>query len=422
MKEPVCAICKGGKLLCGKKFCPIVQRLNYWKSTIERVNDSFFGTSPPSVFVGRHSYPRVNVGILSPPVEVENAEILDFPEVWYEERLTIRQILDYRSEMINSRTMYDVKRPKGKLLETMQELAMASKATDVEVWLKSRPKFKFSVSNFVPPIGNPATIKEAKIAENVRVPRKVDEVVSDTDLKAGNAVTTLYRHEIPVSKIEKIFSVGLLGLPFQRKLVPTRWSWTAVHNIIGENLRKKVINYPELLEFRLFHAEYIGNHFEILLLPGSYQYELIEIKHPKSVWNPYGKYPAIYSDYENRWGRKTYAENCGGAWYAARIGVLQYLENIKRQAKVLIIREVLPSYYAPLGVWVIENTVKDAMQRNLEKFNTIEETLKRMSERLTISIKKCIHRSQLLKLYFTQRRVKDFVLGEQKKVVRFFEF
>jgi len=409
MKIPNCSICKGGKLLCGKKFCPIVQRLNFWKSTIENVKDSFFGTTPPSVFVGRFGYPRVNVGILSPPMEIENAEKLDFPEVWYQEQSTIRDILDYRSEMIHSRTSYDVKRPKGNLLETMQELSMAKEAADIEVWLKSKPKFKFSVNNFSPPIGNPAVIKEAKIAENVKVPRKVDEIVSDTDLKAEDATNLLYTHKVQISKIEKIFSVGLLGLPFQRKLVPTRWSWTAVHNIIGENLRKKIINYPELSEFRLFHAEYIGNHFEILLLPGAYQYELIEIKHPKSVWNPYGKYPAIYSDYENQWGRKTYAKNCGGAWYAAKIGVLQCLEDIKRQAAVLIIREVLPSYYAPLGVWVIENTVKDAMEKDYENFNTLDEASKKINERLVITLKKCISKSQLLKVYSSQKRIKEFI-------------
>jgi len=84
MKIPVCAICKGGKLLCGRKFCPIVQRLNFWRSNIEKVDDSFSGTSPPAIFVGRFGYPQVNVGILSPSMEVDHAERLDFPEFWYE--------------------------------------------------------------------------------------------------------------------------------------------------------------------------------------------------------------------------------------------------------------------------------------------------------------------------------------------------
>ena len=407
MKVPICSICKGGKLLCGKKFCPIVQRLNFWKSTIENVKDSFFGTSPPSVFVGRFNYPRVNVGILSPPVEVDYAEVLDSPETWFKEQTTIRDILDYRSEMIHSRTRYNVKRPKGNLLEVMQELAMSKKATDIEVQLKSKPKFKFSVSNFTPPIGNPALIKNAIITENVGTPRKLDKIISDTDLKAAKAVTDLYKF-IPVSKIEKIFSVGLLGLPFQRKLVPTRWSITGVDDIISKDLRQKVKTYHELSEFQVFHSEYIGNHYEILFIPEPYEYELIEIKEPKSVWNPYGKYAAIYSDYESYWGRKDYASATGGAFYAGRLSVLEHLEKIKRQAAILIIREVLPAYYAPLGIWQMRETVRGAFENKPEVFDSVDDALKRISTRINTPMKKILRKSKLFQKIKKQTKIKKF--------------
>jgi len=407
---PICETCKGGRLLCGRKFCPIVQRLNFWKSTIENVKDSFFGTSPPSVFVGQHNYPRVNVGILSPPVEIDYAEKLDSPEIWYQEQSTIRQILDYRSEMINSRTIYNVKKPKGNLLETMQELAMAKEATDVEVWLKSKPKFRFSVNNFMPPIGNPAVIKEAKITENVKIPRKVDEVVSDTDMKAIEASMLLYTHSIPISKIEKIFSVGLLGLPFQRRLVPTRWSITGVDDIIGKELRKKIKTYPELSEFQVFHNEYIGNHYEIILIPSPYEYELVEVKQPKSVWNPYGKQPAIYSDYESYWGRKDYASSTAGAFYAGRLSVLEYLERIKRQASILIIREVLPAYFAPMGIWQFRETVRGAFENKPEKFNSLDETLKTVSKRIKTPINSVLKVSKLFKKISTQTKIQRFLV------------
>jgi hypothetical protein len=408
MRLPVCAICKGGKLLCGKKFCPIVQRMEFWKTKIEKVKDSFFGTTPPSVFVGRYNYPKVNVGILSPPVEIKNAEILDFPEVWYKDQSTIRQILDYRSEMIHSRRSQNVKRPQGNLLEVMQELAMSKRSIDIEVWLKSKPKFQFSISNFRPPIGNPANIKEAKIAENVKVSRNVDRVISDTDLKAGNAVTHLYGYKVPVSKIEKIFSIGLLGLPFQKKLVPTRWSITGVDDIIGRDLRERIKKYSELSQIQVFHNEYIGNHYEIILFPEPYEYELIEIKQPKSVWNPYGKYATIYSDYESYWGRKDYAYKTGGAFYAGRIAVTEYLEKIKRQASILIIREVLPSYYAPLGIWQMRETVRGAFQTKPEAFDSIDEMIKKVSNRLTIPTGKLLERSKLFQKIKQQTKIKKF--------------
>jgi hypothetical protein len=410
MKDPICAICKGGKFLCGKKFCPIVQRLKYWKKTIDKVKDSFFGTSPPSIFVGRFNYPRVNVGILSPPIEVNNAEKLDSPEIWYKEQTTIRDILDYRSEMINSRTLHNVKRPGGNLLEVMQELTISKKPADIEVWLKSKPKFKFSVSNFRPPIGNPASIKNAKISENVKVSNKVDKAISDTDLKAQNAVSFLYDHNIPISKIEKIFSVGLLGLPFQRKLVPTRWSITGVDDIIGKEIRNKVKSYPELSEIQVFHNEYIGNHYEIILLPGAYEYELIEMKKPRSVWNLHGKFAAIYSDYESYWGRKNYASATGGAFYAGRLSVLEYLDKIKRQATILIIREVLPSYYAPLGIWQMRETIRGAFENKPEKFNSFNEALRKISTRISTPMDQILKKSKLFQKIKEQRKIKQYLI------------
>ena len=409
MREPVCAICKGSKLLCGRKFCPILERMRYWKKTIEEVKDSFFGTTPPSIFVGRYNYPRVNIGILSPPLEIKEAEKLDFPEVWYKEKASIRKILDYRTEMILSRRQQNVEKLRGKLLETVQELAAAKRAVDIEVWLRSRPKFLFSVSNFRPPIGNPALLKEVKIAENVKIARKVDKVISDTDLKAGKAVLTLYEYGIPVSKIEKIFSVGLLGLPFQRKLVPTRWSITGVDDIIGRSLMERVKRHPEIPEIQVFHNEYIGNHYEIILIPGAYEYELIEIKHPKSVWNPFGRKPVIYSDYEPHWGRKDYASNTGGAFYAGRIGVLEFLNKIKRQAIVFIIREVLPSYFAPVGIWQMREAIRGAFKLKPEKFDDLREALNKVSSRLSTPLQVILKESKLYKKLIEQRKLELFL-------------
>jgi len=39
--------------------------------------------------------------------------------------------------------------------------------------------------------------------------------------------------------------------------------------------------------------------------------------------------------------------------------VLEYLNSIQRQAQVLILRNVRPEYWAPLGVWIIRETVRN---------------------------------------------------------------
>ncbi|MFB6077089.1 MAG: hypothetical protein ABEK12_03090, partial [Candidatus Nanohaloarchaea archaeon] len=55
-----------------------------------------------------------------------------------------------------------------------------------------------------------------------------------------------------------------------------------------------------------------------------------------------------------------YVDETAGGYYAARLGPLEYLDDIGRQAKVLIIREVTDDYWAPLGVWVVRETVRGA--------------------------------------------------------------
>jgi len=375
----------------------ILERAKFWKSTVEAAKN-FTGTSPPSIFVGKAFYPKIYVGILSPPSQQATADLLDSPEKWYQDKASIDQIVGYRGQLIYSRFRSDVKSFKGRLSEAVQEVAMSKKPTDVEIELKRNPKFQFSFNPVTTIIGNPAPILRARLTENPSVERKVDYLVSDVDVKATNAVKELYLHKLPVSRIQKIFSAGLLGMQVERKFVPTRWGITAVDDMIGKILMKQVKDYQELGEFRLFSSEYIGNHYEILLIPGTYQYELIE------CWTAFGK-TEFYSDYEPYWGRKDYATNTHGAFYSGRLAVMEYLNRIKRQATVLIVREILPSYEIPLGIWQMRETVRGAFTQPYEKFDSIGQALKRISERVKSSWQ---FKSKLLKKVKEQRKVSEF--------------
>ncbi|HID25601.1 MAG TPA: hypothetical protein EYP23_03960, partial [Thermoplasmata archaeon] len=349
MREPFCVKCKG-RGWCGAKFCPILERMKYWKETVELTKENFMGTSPPALFVGRNFYPKVFVGILSPPQQKNDAWLFDNPEEWYRMKASISDVLRYRGQLVYSRWRQSVLK-RTKMVETMQEVVMSKKPVDVEVWLKSRPKFKVTFDVWVTPIGNPARIKDFKLAEEPRVERRVGYLISDYDVKASHAVQDLYQHGIPLSRIQKIFSAGLLGMKIQRRLVPLRWAITSVHDVVRKVLVEKVKGFNELGEILLFKNSYVGNVYHILLIPGAYQYELIEIKYPKSVWNIFGVKPAIYADYEPYWGRKSYAVNTGGAFYAGEIGVLEYLCKLRRQASILIVREVTEEYNVPVGIW-----------------------------------------------------------------------
>jgi hypothetical protein len=158
---------------------------------------------------------------------------------------------------------------------------------------------------------------------------------------------------------------------------------------------------PEVSEFTLFHNEYLGNHYEILLMPGEYQYELVE------AWNSMGS-SDFSSDYEPNRGIKGYADNTQGAFYSGRLAVAEYLHKIKRQASVLIVREILPTYDVPLGIWQMRETVRGAFDREPEKFNSLQEALLRISKRVTVGMKWKL-KSQLLKNLREQRKLTNFI-------------
>lgn len=370
-------------------------KIKFWKKIVS-VKD-FFGSSPPSIFVGRYGYPKVYVGLLSPTF-VSNAKILDYPEEWYRQKATIEQIIDYRAQLVYSRFKTRVTK-NDKIVEKLQEIIPAKKEVDVEVSLKKKPVLRFAFG-YMPPIANPAPLAKLKIVQNPKIERKLDYIISDTDLKAKDAVIALYKSGIEISRIQKIFSAGLFGLKIERKLVPTRWSITAVDSIIADYLLEKVKHFDLVSNYQLFFNEYLANRFYILLIPRYYEYELIEF------WDV-DKKIGISKDYEPYFGRKEYAHATAGAFYAAKLAVLEYMLKIKKQASVLIIREVLPDYYAPVGVWKIREAVRDAFSSKPILFDSLEQALSYLSQKLITKGLFAKH-SKILQIIRQQQKLQKF--------------
>ena len=398
--QPLCITCKG-KGLCGKP-CPIIQRLKTYYRAISKIDNEFSGTSP-SVFVGRYGYPNVAIGILSPPEISSEAWKLDAPELWYQNNYTIENVIETRSQLINSKTGTNIK-GKSKVLDIAQEISMAKQA-EVEFLLKKKPIPKISLDIRMPPIGAPAVLENAKITDNPKIPRKIDAIVND-ELKAKESVNLLYEKGVEVNQIMKILSVGLLGI--DKKLVPTRWAITATDDMISQNLIKEIKDYPIINDYLLFSNEYLGNHFEILLIPREWNFEVLEAETPKSTWNP-SKRMYIMVDWERNWGRKYYADNVTGAYYSDRLAVCEYLKRIRRQASVLIVREVKPEYMIPCGVWVNREAVRGAFTKTPEKFSDLETALKTIFSRVNIPKEAILNNSHLLKEIKMQKRLIQFL-------------
>jgi hypothetical protein len=220
-------------------------------------------------------------------------------------------------------------------------------------------------------------------------------------------VLELYDEGVSVTKIQRAFSVGAFGLEDNRRLVPTRWSITAVDDIVSKNLMAQVKQFPEINEYRVYESRYLDNVFEILMIPSAWSYEAMEAWYPGTVWNPKGSGAVMYSDWEGYDGRTTYAE-IGGCYYAARLAVCDQLVKERRQATVIVLREARPGYIMPVGVWQVRENVRNAMRQKPYIFNTLELALKWIAARFQIPLEQWIRRSELLKSALFQKKITDF--------------
>ena len=334
-------------------------------------------SSPPSVFIGsKLRYPLVNVGILSPLERDEDAWIYDDAEFWAKNNFGIRDVVSLRESLLNSRFQSNVTSARSnekKFVEMAQELALSSRPVDLEIEIKGKVGPGFKRDRVVIPQGMNAPLKKVKITGNVKIDSKLDKVMND-DIKAVEAVEFLYHNNFSEYTLSKVLSVGVLGLKKDRKLVPTRWSITATDDMIGKKLLEKIRDYPWIENHELFFGEFMGNCYLIMLFPNLFSYELFELYLPGSSWNPGNEIKAS-TDMEDFYGRKNYASNTAGGYYAARLPILEYLEKEKKQASVLAIRIELPSYWAALGVWVVRESVKKAMENKKLTFPDMKEML-----------------------------------------------
>jgi hypothetical protein len=404
----LCARCKG-RGWCGQP-CKIWGKL---KSYLPKKKTHFSGSSPPEIFVGRQGYPYVNTGILSPN-EYGNTQEMSLPEIWHKKNLSISQILGYRSQLIYSRFKSKVSDPrksgikKNKFLNIMQEISLADKSVSTEVFLKKPVRFKLEIDKSHPIIGNPAPLKYARLEENPHIARKVDYLVNDTDNRSVCSIIELYKSDINVSNIIKVLSAGMLGLKKNRRLVPTRWSVTATDDTISKFLLDKIRYYKEISEIMVFNSYYLGNHYEFLLFPDKFSFEVIEAKMSGSVWNPFSNRVLFMKDYESFNGRKKYASEVTGAYYVNRLALCEYLEKVKKQACCLVLREARPEYDAPLGVGILRQASRQAFKSKPERFDTINEAFTAMQKRMKLPVSEFRKRSKVLENYGKQKRLSEW--------------
>lgn len=346
-------------------------------------SDFVSGSSPPSVFVGSYNYPKVAVGPMVPPIHGDTS-LLDAPEHWLGKSL--EEIVNYRLNLIRGIQKVSVIDPSGRYIENLQEIAMAEKPTDSDIQFHKSTTPIISIDGESAPFGPIGEIKSAKFS-NSSPKKQIEKVFYDKDLKAQDAVLSLYNSGIEISKIQKCFSIGMMGK--KRKLVPTRWSITATDDIISKDLVDQILNYSLIDACKVFSFEHLGNLFSVILFPHRWIFEMIE------AWYSHGIL-GFGSDSEDARGIN-HPPAIAGAYFAAKLAVAEYLVKNKIQSGVLILREIRPEYAIPVGVWQIREGIRAAMTQKPQEVSILDKAIDIACKKMSITKSEWMPKGSILK-------------------------
>lgn len=364
------------------------------------LSNSLDGATPPSVFIGSYGYPKVAVGPMMSP-EQGDISIFDTPEDWISSKKTQEDIINYRLGLVRGKSDVSIFDFKNKLVQKLQEISLSSKS------IVSHAKFQYvprgiSFDDDSLPHGPSASIAEFEI-ENTSWQHRFESAHYDTDLGAKDAIISLYENGEKFSQIQKALSTGSFGVGKKRKLVPTRWSITAVDSTLADYFLDSVRYYPVLENYRVYETYALNNYYAVLLIPTFFQYEWIE-----AFISELGKKEYIFADFEQTKKKVGYS-SVGGCFYSAKLASLEALNKLKLQAGILIFREANENY-VPLGVFNVRESVKSALSGKYREFYTLRDSLNFISSRLRIPISKFIEKGSLLR---------EILSGSQTTLLKF---
>ncbi|MCH2403177.1 MAG: hypothetical protein MK216_04055 [Candidatus Nitrosopelagicus sp.] len=356
-------------------------------------SDSLDGSSPPSVFVGSYGYPKVSVGPMVPPMHGDTT-LLDSPELWVGKSL--EEIVNFRLSLIRGIKNISINEPNGRYIENLHEVAMSSRPIDSELQFYKNPKPVASIDGESAPFGPVGEVASAKFS-STSSDKSIQRAYYDHDLKAQDAVVSLYNRGIEISKIQKCFSVGMFGK--KRKLVPTKWSITATDSIIAESLVSEILEFDLIDSCRVFSHDHLGNLFSVVLFPHRWLFENQEAWHT-------GNGIGFGSDIEDAKGID-HPPVTAGAFFAAKLGVAEYLLEKKYQASALVLREIRPEYAVPVGVWQIREAIRSAMKNEPYIAENFDDGVTFAAKRMSVSKSEWLSKGGMLSM-LKQKSISDF--------------
>ncbi|VVB73333.1 Uncharacterised protein [uncultured archaeon] len=350
------------------------------------VGEHLEGASP-TIFVGRFGYPKVFIGPMVPELHGDT-RFMDTPEDWIPNVSTPEDIANFRLQLVRGKQAVNI-RDTSKTTEMIRDIALSNHSTETEAQFVHRP-IGGTFHEETQPFGPSATLKSLRIQPG-KYDHQLEKAFYDRDLKAADAVQELYNKGSAISDIQRAFSVGAFGIEKNRKLVPTRWSITAVDSTLSEQMLNQIRDFPTIDGFRVYEYESLRNKFIVLLLPTTWCYESMEAFFPSII----GERLEIFGDCEGYEKKKEYAL-IGGCYYSARLAIGERLMAEQRQAGAVVLREAYAGYI-PLGVWNVRENMRGAMKSQPVHFNDLQSALDYSATRLKVGMKQWISSTVMLR-------------------------
>lgn len=402
----LCARCKGYKRLCGLPQCPILARFRA-QVTAASYGREIEGDTPPSLIVGEAGYPNVAVMYQVPPgLRGEESKIHDAPQTWFRQRVKLENIIELRSKLLAGILRVRVDQPWVLYEREISVAAVSTKPVTSELRLAKLPIPRLVFDGLTAPRGPSAPASMLRITSNPRPPKPLEKLFFD-DLPASDAVVEAFTRGVDVYTIIRSFSAGLLGRVRSRKLVPTRWAITATDSILGDWLRKQLASAREVSGFEIYKGYYLGNRFIIIVAPGGPRVSMLEIWHPSTPWVMRGG-PVAIEVSERPSGEPS---SMDGGFMAARFAAYSALYEKRIRGTIIIVREVLPEYYAPVGNWHIRETVYNAVKARpvlvTSDVNVVKRFVLRSLEARSPEIRRRVER--VVARLITQKRLDEWM-------------
>jgi DNA repair protein NreA len=363
------------------------------------------GSSPPSIFVGRYGYPKVRIGPMIPPLHGDTT-ILDRTELWTGK--SIEEIANYRLSLVLGTmnvNVHDIS--SSRYLENMQELAMSERPAEAEATFEKRPvadahmQKELRLDHEATPFGPAAPLRGFNVS-SLSADQRIETAYYDTDLRAAEAMMELYRRSVEISIIQRVLSMGMLGVKKKRKLVPTRWSISATDDLISSMLVKEIAMNPTIDLFEVTRYSHLANYYSIILIPNDrWIFEMIE------SWFTSRGQVATGADNEDERGLN-HNPTIAGAYFAARLAVAEHLARRHKKAGAIVLREIHPNYVMPLGVWQIREGVREALKNPPQKFERFDHAMSFACSYMSVSKNEIVQKSWLWKSFKGQTKISDF--------------